>query len=84
MRSGFAGDGYVYVTTDRDLAATYASTLPGSWLMQVEPVGSVEDDPESMLDGVSFRCKSAVVVRSFTISNTERAARSASVPGGAW
>ena len=74
MRSGRAGDGHVYITTDRDLAATYAATLPGSWLMQVEPIGPVEHDPESMLD-YSFRCASATVLRRYTLSNTERAQR---------
>lgn len=72
MRSGRPGDGWVYITTNRDLAATYAATLPGSWLMQVDPVGEVEPDPESMLSGVSFRCREAVVLRSYTLSRAER------------
>lgn len=76
MRSGNPGDGFVYVTTNRDLAATYAATLPGSWLMQVEPEGAVEADPESILD-YSFRCPSAKVIRRFTISNAERDERMA-------
>lgn len=71
MRSGRDGDGYVYITTNRDLAATYAATLPGSWLMQVEPIGAIEDDPESMLD-YSFRCPAATVLRRYTISKAER------------
>lgn len=77
MRSGRPGDGFVYITTSRDLAATYAATLPGSWLMQVEPVGGVETDPESMLSATSFRCREAVVVRSYTLSRAERAERMA-------
>lgn len=70
-RSGDAGDGWVYVTTSRYLAATYAATLPRSWVMEVEPVGQVERDPGSILD-CSFRCRSAVVLRSFTLSREER------------
>lgn len=75
MRDGGEGDGYVYVTTERNLAATYAATLPGSWVMEVEPVGEVEADPQSILT-TSFRCRSAVVLRRYTISNREREARS--------
>lgn len=74
MRSGRPGDGFVYITTNRDLATTYAATLPGSWLMQVDPVGDVETDPESILD-YSFRCASARVIRRYTLSNAERAQR---------
>lgn len=73
-RCGEPGDGYVYITTDRDLAATYAATLPGSWVMEVEPVGEVEPDPGSILT-TSFRCGSARVVRSYSISNAEREQR---------
>lgn len=78
MRSGRPGDGFVYVTTNRDLAATYAATLPGSWLMQVLPVGEVEADPESMLD-YSFRCRAAVVVRRYSLSRAERVTRANAV-----
>lgn len=79
-RRGEAGDGWVYVTTDRDLAATYAATLSGSWVMQVEPIGDVEPDPGSMLP-YSYRCRSAQVLRSYTLSRTEREARELAVPG---
>lgn len=71
MRSGAPGDGWVYVTTERHLALTYAATLPGSWLMEVDPVGELEPDPDSIL-GTSFRCGSAKVLRRFTVSNAER------------
>jgi len=70
MRSGRPGDGWVYITTDRDLAATYAATLRGSWLMEVEPIGPIEVDPESRLE-TSFRCGSARVLRRFTLSRDE-------------
>lgn len=74
MRSGAAGDEWVYITTDRGLAATYASTMPGSWVMQVEPIGAVEPDPGSIL-GTSYRCRSARVVKSWSLSRVERASR---------
>ena len=74
MRSGSPGDGHVYVTTDRDLAAQYAATLPGSWLMQVEPIGDVEPDPGSTLT-YSLRCRSARVLRRYTLSAAARDAR---------
>lgn len=80
MRSGRAGDGYVYITTERDLAATYAATMPGSWLMQVEPIGPVEPDPESML-ATSFRCAAATVLRRYTLSNAERSQRLTTMRG---
>ena len=78
MRAGVPSDGYVYVTTERDLAATYAATLSGSWVMQVEPTGPVEADPDSIL-GTSFRCREAVVLRRYSLSNAERSARATSV-----
>lgn len=78
MRDGRPGDGFVYVTTERDLAATYAATLPGSWVMEVEPIGDLERDPESILD-TSFRCREARVIRRYSISRTERAIRAHTV-----
>lgn len=76
MRSGREGDGWVYITTERDLAAMYAATLRGSWLMEVEPIGEVEPDPESRLD-TSFRCRSARVLRRYTLPRVERERRQA-------
>ena len=77
-RHGGPGDGYVYVTTERDLAATYAATLPGSWLMQVEPIGGIEPDPDSIL-GTSYRCRAARVLRRYTLSTAERQRRAVAV-----
>ena len=73
-RAGTASDGWVYVASDRNLAATYASTLPNSWLMEVEPIGPVEPDPGSMLH-TSWRCRSARVLRRYRLSNAERGRR---------
>ena len=83
MRSGREGDGFVYVTTERDLAATYAATLPGSWLMEVEPVGDIEIDPESIL-GTSFRCREARVLRRYDLPRAEREARRKVMAGIGW
>lgn len=74
-RAGTTGDGWVYIASDRDLAATYAATLPNSWLMEVEPIGAVEPDPGSILHA-SWRCRSARVVRRYSLSGRERATRS--------
>ena len=83
MRSGREGDGFVYVTTEPDLAATYAATLPGAWLMQVEPVGDIEPDPESML-ATSFRCREARVLRRFDLPRPELEARRAVMARIGW
>lgn len=72
-------DGWLYITTSRDLAATYAATADGrSWLYEVEPLSDVERDPGSLFD-YSLRTRSARIVRRFTISNRERDARRRSV-----
>ena len=74
MRDGRPGDGWVYVTTERNLAATYAATCENGWVMQVTPTGPVEPDPESIL-GTSYRCRSARVVKSWRLSSAERDGR---------
>lgn len=71
MRSGYPGDGFVYITTDRSLAMTYAATLRGSWVMEVEPLGEIEADPESGLE-TSFRCTSARVLRRYDLPRADR------------
>lgn len=75
-RDGHPGNGYVYVTTERALAATYASTLPGGVVMEVAPEGKLEPDPESIL-GTSYRVRRARVIRSWRLPDRERAARAA-------
>jgi hypothetical protein len=82
-RSGDDGDGFVYITTDRGLAATYAATLTGSWLMEVEPVGDVEPDPDSLL-GTSFRCREAKVLRRYDLPRQEREERRRTVERLGW
>lgn len=66
-------DGWVYVTPARSLALTYAVTADG-WLFEVEPIGTPEQDPGSILDpGQSLRCREARIVRRFRPSRLERA-----------
>jgi hypothetical protein len=69
-----AGDS-VFVTTDKALAETYASTAEGAaWIYEVEPVGPVTPVP-SLINRptISYRCERARVVRRYTISNARRA-----------
>jgi hypothetical protein len=69
-----AGDA-VYVTTDRALAETYASTTggPTAWVYEVEPLGGLEPSP-SLVGGptISYTCEAARIIRRYTISNARR------------
>lgn len=71
-----SGDEGVFITTDRSLAETYASTVAGSaWVYEVAPLG--EPVPIPPLVGgplISYRCERARIVRRFTVSNAARAA----------
>lgn len=83
-----SGDHGVFVTTDRGLAATYASTTDGptAWVYEVEPVGPLEP-LEPLVVGaprVSFRCAEARIIRRFTVSNAERAKRRRAVDVADW
>ena len=64
-------EAWVHVTPTRDLAATYAATCHG-WLYEVEPIGPLEQDPDSILpDGESLRCRAARILRRFRLSRAE-------------
>jgi hypothetical protein len=79
-----AGDG-VYVTTDRTLAETYASTAEGpAWIYEVEPIGELTPTPP-LIGGptISYRCAEARIIRRFTISNARRRRLAEAVPGWA-
>jgi hypothetical protein len=70
---------YACITSERDLALTYACTCNG-WLYEVEPIGPVTQDPESMLEpGVSMVCGRARILRRFKPSRYEVDRRSAVV-----
>lgn len=76
-----SGDAGVFVTTDRSLAETYASTVEGTaWVYEVEPLGVMERMP-SLVGGptVSFRCERARIIRRFTVSNAVRTGYRAAV-----
>ena len=79
-RSG-ESDGWVYITTSRSLAATYASTCEGqAFVHEVRPDHDPEPDPGSMLT-YSFRCTGGSILKRLSISNSERALRSSTVLG---
>lgn len=64
--------GFVYVTTRRSLAASYAAANPCPWLYEVEPVGGAVQNPGSILPvGVSLMCPRARIVRRFKPSKRE-------------
>jgi|GEM_PF-4780078 len=73
-RSG-TRDGYVYVTTNRNLAASYAASAEGhAFVHVVDPDHEPEPDPGSSLD-YSFRCTGANVICRISVSNRERKRR---------
>ena len=80
-----AGDG-VYVTTDRSLAETYASTIAEAtaWVYEVEPIGELIPTPP-LIGGptISYRCERARIIRRFTVPNHRRERMRAAVPGWA-
>ena len=74
-RSGNPLDG-VYITPERDLAATYASTCRNGWIYEVEPMGEIRQDDGSLLaPGQSMVCDRARIIRRFKPSNAEVAHR---------
>jgi hypothetical protein len=75
IETGFArvthGERWVYITPERGLALNYAATCNG-WLYEVEPIGPVEQDPDSILaPGDSLRCERARIIRRFKPSRAE-------------
>lgn len=74
------GSSWVYVTPTRGLALTYACTCSNPWLYEVEPIGPVEQDPNSKLPaGESLRCEAARIVRRWKPSRAEVAQLDAAV-----
>jgi len=66
-------EAWVYVTPIRSLAEVYAGTCRG-WVYEVEPIGEVEHDPDSVLPpGQSLRCRSARIRRRFRLSRAQYA-----------
>jgi len=80
-----SGDVGVFITTDRSLAETYASTVSGpAWLYEVEPLS--EPQPIPLVGGptISYRCERARIVRRFTVSNATRTAARNAVNAARW
>ena len=62
----------VFITPTRDLALTYACSARVPWLFEVEPIGDVWQDEDSILaPGESMACAAARIVRRFKPSNDE-------------
>lgn len=53
----------VYVTTDRNAALLYAAGHRRGVIYEVEPVGTLEPDPDCNTPGLSWQCERARVVR---------------------
>lgn len=72
VRSGSIGRAdRVYVTTAVEAAAMYAALYPrwsGGNIYRVEPIGTLEDDPDCDEPGLSFACERAKVIERMRIS----------------
>lgn len=78
-----SGDIGVFVTSDRSLAETYASTVDGpAWVYEVEPMSELVPIPP-LVGGptISYRCDWARIIRRFTVSNAARSVYRAAVGG---
>lgn len=58
----------------------HGGRYPVAGILTPQPMARVEPDPDSFL-GTSFRCRSARVLRRYSLSNAERSARAAAVGG---
>ncbi len=72
----------VYVTTDMDAALFYACMHPSGHgkVYEVEPVGDLQVDPDAYLEGLSYSCNAARVLRVIrlrgkTIKSVQKAMR---------
>jgi rifampin ADP-ribosylating transferase len=59
----------VYVTTQYSAALLYAAAFNRGVIYEVEPVGDVEPDPDCTLDGLSFQCERARIVKVHKVSD---------------
>lgn len=60
----------VYVTTDQSAALIYAAGWPDGVIYEVEPIGELEPDPDCTLDGLSYQCQRARVLRVIRVSRS--------------
>ena len=63
----------VYVTTSFEAAAMYAAGVLGD-VYEVEPVGELGHDPDCLVDGLSYSCNKARILKCFRLKNNERQA----------
>jgi hypothetical protein len=61
----------VYVTTDINAAKLFASATKQPCVYEVEPIGTLEDDPDCNQKGFSFQCEKAKVKRIYRMSINE-------------
>lgn len=59
---GAQRDDRVYLTTESDMAALFASVFPGGDVYEVQPNETLEDDPDCLEPGISFQCASATII----------------------
>lgn len=53
----------IYLATGRDVARAYAAFYPDGALYEVTPHGDLEPDPDCLIDGLSWQCQTATVLR---------------------
>lgn len=53
----------VYVTTDRHAALLYAAAHRRGVIYEVEPIGTLDPDPDCAITGLSWQCERARVLR---------------------
>lgn len=77
---GIEDAAWVHVTTDRDLAVTYASTIAGGGcLYEVAPPWPLRVNHDSVRPDISFRCLRAEIIAIHEISPDETARRARAV-----
>ena len=59
----------VYLTTQYSAALLYAAAFNRGVIYEVEPVGTLEADPDCTLDGLSFQCERARIVKVHKVSD---------------
>lgn len=65
----------VYITTDFTDAMVYAVGEPSGKgvVYQVQPAHPLEPDPDCLIDGLSYACRSAQIVKVYEVSDQWRA-----------
>lgn len=53
----------VYVTTSQAAALLYAASVKRGVIYECEPIGDLEPDPDCLMQGLSWQCEKARVIR---------------------